>query len=136
MDEGKRYEVRQWLIKGQRDLGAAGILIRNEEVYLDIVVYHCQKAAEKAMKGYLTYEDLVFEKTHNLSRLLALCTLRSAMFKQWEKMAETLTPYATAFRYPGGVLEPSQAEAEQALEMAGLFVDFIIKALPRELGLE
>jgi HEPN domain-containing protein len=136
MDEGKRYEVCQWLIKSQRDLGAAGILLRNEEVYLDIVVYHCQQAVEKAMKGYLTYEDSVFEKTHNLSRLLALCTSRSVVFKQWEEMAEILTPYATAFRYPGEVLEPSQSEAEQALEMAGLFVDFVIKALPGELALE
>ena len=44
MDEGKRYEVAQWLIKSQRDLGAVRVLLTNEEAYLDIAAYHCQQA--------------------------------------------------------------------------------------------
>ena len=27
MDEGKRYEVTQWLVKSQRDLGAVRVLM-------------------------------------------------------------------------------------------------------------
>ena len=29
-------------------------------------MYHCQQAAEKAIKGYLTYHEVEFERTHNL----------------------------------------------------------------------
>ena len=44
-----------------------------------------------------------------------------------------LTPYATEYRYPGDLLEPDRAEAEQALAMAEAFVNFVIGALPMEL---
>jgi len=130
MDEGKRYEVSQWLIKSQRDLGAVRVLLTNEEAYLDIAAYHCQQAVEKAMKGYLVYQDIGFQKTHNLSRLLILCLSINPDFSQWEAMAETLTPYATEYRYPGDLLEPERSEAEQALAMAEAFVAFVIGVLP------
>jgi HEPN domain-containing protein len=57
MDDAKFAETRQWLIKSQRDLKAAYVLIKNEESLLDAVVYHCQQAAEKALKAYLTYQE-------------------------------------------------------------------------------
>jgi len=134
MDEGKRYEVSQWLIKSQRDLGAVRVLLTNEEAYLDIAAYHCQQAVEKAMKGYLVYQDIGFQKTHNLSRLLILCQSINPDFSQWEAMAEMLTPYATEYRYPGDLLEPERAEAEQAIAMAEAFVNFVIGVLPIELA--
>jgi HEPN domain-containing protein len=31
--------------------------MEGEEPYLDTAVYHCQQAAEKAIKAYLTYRD-------------------------------------------------------------------------------
>ena len=87
MDEAKRDEVCQWLIKSQRDLGAARLLLKSEESYLDISVYHCQQASEKAIKGYLTYQDILFQKTHNLVALLALCTPLEPSFGEWRAMA-------------------------------------------------
>jgi len=74
MDEAKRQEVRQWLIKSQRDLAAARILMGNQEPYLDLAAYHCQQSVEKAIKAYLTYQDIIFQKTHNLV-LVALLAL-------------------------------------------------------------
>lgn len=136
MNEAKRDEVCQWLIKSQRDLGAARLLLESEESYLDISVYHCQQASEKAIKGYLTYQDILFQKTHNLVALLALCTPLEPGFNEWKAMAIRLTPYATDFRYPGEVLAPEQSEADQAFEMAAAFVKFVIQVLPPELGLK
>ena len=130
MDEAKRHEIRQWLIKSQRDLGSARRLMEGEEPYLDTAVYHCQQAAEKAIKAYLTYRDLAFEKTHNLVALSARCMPLEPGFAQWEEVAATLTPYATEFRYPGDVLEPERGEAEQAHAAAEAFVNFVIQLLP------
>ena len=50
MDEAKRTEIRQWLLRRQRDLRAARRLMEGEEPYRDVAVYHCQQAAEKAIK--------------------------------------------------------------------------------------
>jgi len=132
MDEAKRREIHQWLSRSQRDLRAAHRLMEGEEPYLDIAVYHCQQAAEKAIKAYLTYQDTAFEKTHNLVALLSLCTPLEPAFAQWKEVAKTLTPYATEFRYPGDVLEPEREEAEQALAGAEALVNFIIQLLPAE----
>jgi HEPN domain-containing protein len=115
MDEAKRREIRQWLIKSQRDVGSARRLMEGQEPFLDTAAYHCQQAAEKALKAFLTAHDMAFEKTHNLVALLALCTPFEPGFEPWEEAAAMLTPYATEFRYPGELLEPERSEAEQAL---------------------
>lgn len=134
MDEAKRNEIHQWLIKSQHDLGSARRLMEGEEPYLDTAVYHCQQAAEKAIKAYLTYQDIIFERTHNLVALLAFCTPSEPDFDQWEEAAEMLTPYATEFRYPGDILNPEMEEVEQALTSAEAFVNFVIQSMPDEVN--
>ncbi len=118
------------MIKSQRDLGAARLLLESENAYLDISVYHCQQAAEKAIKAYLVYQAIEFPKTHNLVALLALCLPVESKFGEWRQMGITLNPYATAYRYPGEALELERAEAQQALAMAEAFVNFVIDVLP------
>ena len=132
MDKAKCKEIYNWLMKSHRDLGAARRLLEGGKAYSDIAVYHCQQAAEKAIKGYLTYRDIVFEKTHNLVALLAFCIPLEPKFDRLEEAAEILTPYATEFRYPGDVTEPSKEETQQALAMAENFLNFIIQLLPNE----
>jgi HEPN domain-containing protein len=73
MDEAKRDEIQQWLLKSKRNLTAARLLFESEASLLDVVVYHCQQSAEKALKAYLTYHDVLFQKTHNLIVLLDVC---------------------------------------------------------------
>ena len=48
--------------------------------------------------------------------------------------AITLTPHATAYRYPGesGMLEPSRAEFDEGLELATKLVAYVLSRLPSE----
>jgi len=133
MKKAKIKEVKQWLIKIQRDLDSARLLLKGG--YLDTAVYHCQQAVEKVIKAYLTYHDIPFEKTHNLVALLAFCVPLEPSFGQWRETTEILTPYATEFRYPGDVLEPEASEAEEALARAEALVNFIVQLLPPEIRL-
>lgn len=64
--------VRQWIIKANRDLLAVSHLMDGNPPLLNAAVYHCQQAAEKALKGYLTWHDRPFQRTHNLSELVQL----------------------------------------------------------------
>lgn len=130
MKREKRYEIQQWLLKSQRDLLAARLLVESEQSLLDVVVYHCQQCVKKALKGYLTYQGVIFQKTHNLSVLLELCVPFSSDFENFRDTAETLTPYATDFRYPQDVFEPQQDEAETAVEMADSVLKFVVHILP------
>jgi len=132
MNEEKFAEVRNWLIKSQHDLGSARRLMEGDEPYLDTAVYHCQQAAEKSLKAFLTYHDVPFERIHDLSALLELCIAVEPSFERWRDIAEELSPYAVRFRYPSDVLEPERGEAEHALQQAKPFVDFILGLLPYE----
>lgn len=129
MDEEKYQEVQQWLIKSQHDLEAARLLFSSQSSLLDVAAYHCQQSVEKALKGYLTCQDVVFPKTHNLSSLLGYCASYNPQFNNFLEIGETLTPYATEFRYPGEVMEPESKEVEEAIIMAETVINFIHQSL-------
>lgn len=95
-------------------------------------MYHCQQAAEKALKGYLSAHDVTVQKTHDLTVLLAQCTDFDDGFKALYDICDTLTPYGTAFRYPGSESLPEYEEAEAALVMASDVVAFVERALGRQ----
>jgi len=73
MDEGKKGEIKQWIKKGRNDLASAKRLLRGTHRLLDTGVYHCQQAAEKIIKSYLTYRDSPFRKVHDLGALVDQC---------------------------------------------------------------
>jgi HEPN domain-containing protein len=132
MDEAKRQLVQSWLIKAQHDLATARKLAADPDPYLDTAIYHCQQAAEKAVKGFLVFHDEEFEKTHNLPLLVTQATAKEAGFSERLDAAERLTPYATAFRYPGEVMEPEQEEFGKALQAAEEITGFVLSLLPKE----
>ena len=94
-------------------------------------VFHCQQAAEKAVKGYLAFRDHPLEKTHDVEKLVDLAVSYELGFEDWRRAAEALTPYATAFRYPP-VRETDQDEYERAQEAAAGLFAFVCSLLPKE----
>ena len=132
MDEATSELTRTWLIKARADLGSARKLANGPDAYLDAAIYHCQQAAEKAVKGFLTFCGQRFEKVHNLALLVAQAMKLRLEFSDLLDAAERLTPYATLFRYPGDILEPDPIEFEQALTDAEQFYAYILETLPQE----
>jgi HEPN domain-containing protein len=57
MDDAKREMVQAWLLKARHDLLSARKLSEEPDPILDTAVYHCQRAAEKALKALLIYYD-------------------------------------------------------------------------------
>lgn len=132
MDEPKIIEIRQWLVKANHDVGSARRLMTGEEPYLDTAVYHCQQAAEKALKAYLTLKDAPFNKIHDLAVLIDQCAGFDRGFEELSALADVLTPYGTAFRYPGDTMEPVAADAAEAVIMAERIVAFVLQRMPAE----
>jgi HEPN domain-containing protein len=125
-------EIRAWLIKAARDLEAAKLLLKADEPLLDIVVYHCQQSMEKALKGFLTYKESPFAKTHSLVTLVEQAAEFESSFESLIDRAESLSPFAWRFRYPGELLEPDKDEARQAVEFAAEALDFVLERIPKE----
>ena len=132
--DAKHSLVRNWLKKARRDLLSARRLARGKDPYFDTAIYHCQQTAEKAVKGWLVYHDQSFEKIHDLRLLVTLASEIEPKFTEWYEVAEQVSPYATAYRYPGEVLEPTEDEFNQALTASSKFYDFICSFLPIDLS--
>lgn len=104
-----RDEVREWLRKALYDLGSARKLVSQPEPYRDTAIYHCQQAAEKAIKAFLAFREIRFERTHDIEVLTSLAARTETGFGDWTTAGQLLTPYAAIYRYPGDMDEPDQS---------------------------
>jgi HEPN domain-containing protein len=129
MDEKTRL-VQQWLIKARNDLRSARRLYSDTPPLLDTAAYHCQQTAEKALKAFLTLHDVPFRKTHLLIPLLTDCEQVDPTFAELADATEVLTPFATAFRYPGDRLDPDSADVVEAIELAQTVLVFVQTRMP------
>ncbi len=59
------------------------------------------------------------------------CAALDASFGALAEAAEILTPYGTAFRYPGDASEPQAAEACETVACAGGVLDHVHRALAK-----
>ena len=62
MDEAELELVKDWLTRAHQDLRAVLILAAAENAPLDVSIYHCQQAGEKAVIAYLQWRDAPFAK--------------------------------------------------------------------------
>ncbi len=133
MDEANIEAVRDWLTRANHDLLAARTL-ESFRSQFDTAIYHCQQAGEKAVKAWLHSQNEVFAKTHDVEQLVEQAMKMNAGFAQFKNAAQILTPYAAAFRYPGGSEEPmpTREQFAEALQHAQKIYDFVVDLLPGE----
>ncbi|MGI8549184.1 MAG: HEPN domain-containing protein [Dehalococcoidia bacterium] len=131
-DPGLVAETRAWFVKAGNDLRAAEHEFTAVPPLLGDIVFHCQQAAEKAMKGFLAWHNIPFRKTHSLEEIGEQCLTIDSTLKSIVDLAAPLTAYAWKFRYPGEPDEPSLAEAHEALALACAVYDAILNRLPQE----
>lgn len=65
----KSVDTAQWMGKARSDLRSAETLLAADPPLVGNALYHCQQAAEKAMKALLYWQDVPFQKTHKLEEL-------------------------------------------------------------------
>ena len=131
--DSKHELVKNWLIKAQHDLLAAKTLSGDSDLYSDIAIYHCQQSGEKAIKGFLVLHDQAFPRTHDLRLRLQLAIGINPNFQHYQDASELLTPYATEFRYPSDIMQPTSEELQEAIGKAEEIFDFITSLLSDEI---
>ena len=125
-------KVRQWAAFGDEDMRVAQhTLGMAEDCPYRLVAYHAQQCAEKYLKAYLVLCKTDFPYTHNIARLLELCSGHPD-WGQKLKDAEELTPFAITVRYPGEDEPVTDVEAKRALQIALLVRETVGTALDAE----
>ncbi len=125
-------KVREWAAHADDDLRVAEhTLTLPDECPYRLVAYHAQQCAEKYLKAFLVLCGVDFPFTHNIARLLELCS-EHAGWADTIKDAEELTPFAITARYPGDDEPVSEPEARRAIEIAARVRDTVRTALGTE----
>ena len=93
-------EVQEWFEIADRDFDAAQILNGAVRRHLEVICYQCAQAAEKNLKGFLVFNDIVPEKTHDLVKLNKECAKINSDFQDIYDVCKFLTTFATDIRYP------------------------------------
>jgi HEPN domain-containing protein len=124
--------TRAWFWKAVQDIRAAEVDLAAQPPLLDDVMFHCQQAVEKSMKGLLVRHDCPFRKTHNLYELARQCAEIDPHLEQFLARGEYLSRYALEFRYPGEP-SPSADQARKALGFAREILAAVLSRVPQEM---
>ncbi|RMF35972.1 MAG: HEPN domain-containing protein [Chloroflexi bacterium] len=115
--EAIRELVAEWMRRARSDLEVA-CMTEDQRIAPEILAFHAQQAAEKALKALLVQRQVEFPRTHAIGALLNLC--RAAGYERTEALADAviLTRYAVATRYPGEEEPVTRQEAREAAALA------------------
>jgi HEPN domain-containing protein len=96
----KIKDVIEWFQIAEDDFYSAKILYDQVRKPYEIICYHCTQSIEKYLKGFLTYNDIIPEKTHNLLSLLELCIEKDNYFENIRTECSLLNRFTNEIRYP------------------------------------
>lgn len=126
---------KEWLEYAQTDWQAAIHLTTATPKQFRNICYHCEQAAEKALKGFLTLHEVNFRHTHDLVQLCMSCMEIDPSYQEIAEGCSVLTGYGTQMRYPSGI-DVDETETREALAICEAIIGFIEQSLDIEQGQE
>ena len=117
-------DAKEWLSFAEADLGVAEHLNKTYHPKpREIICFHCQQAAEKAVKSIIVLNGSQggIPKKHDLFLLLNQIKNMVSIEENYYDYADILAPYSVAMRYPNELFLEDR-HAEKAIQMANEFV--------------
>jgi HEPN domain-containing protein len=93
-------DVSEWFIIADEDFDSAKILSEAARKHKEIICYHCAQSIEKYLKGYLTYNDIIPQKSHNIILLNETCIELDHAFEEIRNECGLLNRFTNEIRYP------------------------------------
>lgn len=91
--------ARVFLEKANDDLTVIKKFANDQDISDDVVGFHSQQAIEKSIKAVLTWNGVVFRRTHDLLELVDICDEHGINFELDSDQLALLNPFAVEFRY-------------------------------------
>ena len=112
-----KRECEDWLRFSRDDLESAVFLLGLTPRKIEIICYHCQQCAEKALKAISAFSDEEISRSHDLRSLLRVGVRHFPSLESLIEVLAALQPYAVAVRYPYEI-EVVAGDEERAIENA------------------
>jgi HEPN domain-containing protein len=123
--------VGAWVEKAENDLAAAAIMLSaGRRAPLDAICFHAQQCVEKYLKALLTWRELPFPRTHDITALVARLPQTSRPDFSPTQI-DLLTRYATVTRYPGDYEPITLTETRRAVTLARRVRRQVRRLLPK-----
>ena len=111
----------KWLDRAKGDLALAAAPLPIGAYYEDLC-YHCQQAAEKALKAVYLHQGWKFRFVHDLEELITGLRQNGLTLPDDVAATAVLTAYASQARYPGLDEPIIEEEYRQAFDQAARVV--------------
>ena len=120
-----QQDIQAWLDYARMDLNAAGILFAHHPRPCEIICYHCQQTAEKAIKALFIYFDIPggIPRKHDLSFLLNQLRNKTDIPAELTRRADILSVYGIISRYPNEI-QVDDERTRLALQYAEAFLQW------------
>ena len=129
--KGNDDVAKGWMLKAESDIENLTIMMERGKA-LDTACFHAQQAAEKYLKAFLSFNDIIFPRTHNIEELLGFCAKIDERFADLMEETTFLTDYAVELRYDVEFW-PDKEEAETAFEAVSKIRQLVLSILPEEI---
>ena len=127
--------ISTWLQYAWADFDTATFLYEKQYPrQLEIICYHCQQAAEKAIKGLYLALDIPggVPRKHDLTFLLMQMSGRVVIPDSIDEAAAQLDPYGIIVRYPGDDRVDDYLTRE-AIDQARAILEWVKETMPGNL---
>ncbi len=125
----KKKLAKEWFNNGQKDIGDAEFLLKNNRA-LENIAFHVQQAAEKYLKGFLIYHNWKLEKIHDLVKLLEEAVKIDKPFSRFRAPMRKITNFYFESRYPVGYkVDYTKQELKAAIQQTKKMINLIKKKL-------
>ena len=124
-----------WLKYATMDIDAAHLLYtvaqNPRHRPIEIILYHCQQGAEKALKSYMVQHEVFPPRTHELQELRLICRQWDAKFDNVRLINHCvfLDPFGVIVRYPKHNLLLDSTHAARGLNSVKRIYDFVCERL-------
>ena len=122
-------EVESYLRKAERDLATATQMSESGRDFADIVCFHAQQCAEKALKGLILSVGTEPPRTHDLVVLLQVLSQMDPERPEIQQYCLEITDYAVAPRYPGWENLVGNVDLPGALRSASAILEYVKRRL-------
>ena len=127
--------VTEWIKFSKIDLDVSEQLFDNMHPKpLEVICFHSQQSAEKALKAFLVLNNILPPKTHDLNQLCEMCGEISSEFDKIAIHCGSLNRYSIMPRYPFEI-EIQENDAECAIRDATKVHAWILELLPSTISL-
>ncbi|MCL2142943.1 MAG: HEPN domain-containing protein [Methanomassiliicoccaceae archaeon] len=128
-------DCAEWLRYARMDIDAAHQLFSNEQNPrqrpVEVILYHCQQGAEKALKAYIVQNGLFPPKSHGLQGLRLMCRQWSPQFDGSRLVGHCtfLDPFAVIVRYPYHNISLDSVHAARGINSSKRIYNFVCERL-------